>query len=119
MENTPQRCNTHKSSSKKPSFTPSDYEFRITGRLSPQTATWFEDMTLTLNEETDPPQTLIRGHIVDQAALYGLISRARDLGLTLVSVKRLEEVEEAKIRVLEEDAYDNIETSQAAEDSGD
>jgi hypothetical protein len=69
-------------------FTPSDYEICIEGRLGAQTSAWFEDMTLTVNEETTPPQTIIRGHIVDQAALYGLINRARDLGLTLLSVSR-------------------------------
>ncbi len=72
-------------------FTPSDYEICIVGRLGTQTAAWFEDMTLSVNEETSPPQTIIRGYIVDQAALYGLIGRARDLGLTLVSVKRIEQ----------------------------
>ena len=47
-------------------------------------------MTLTVNEEAIPPQTIIQGYFVDQAALYGLISRARDLGLTLVSVRRID-----------------------------
>lgn len=75
-------------------FTSSDYEICIEGRLGSQSAAWFEDMTLTINEETTPPQTIIRGHIVDQAALYGLISRTRDLGLTLLSVKRIEQKEE-------------------------
>ena len=71
-------------------FTPSDYEICIEGRLGPHSTAWFEDMTLTVNEEATPPQTIIRGYFVDQAALYGLISRARDLGLTLLSVKRLD-----------------------------
>lgn len=79
-------------------FTSSNYEICIEGRLGSQTATWFEDMTLTVNEETSPPQTIIRGYIVDQAALYGLINRARDLGLTLLSVKRLDEAEDIEPR---------------------
>lgn len=90
-------------------FTPSDYEIRIEGRLGSQTTAWFEDMTLTVNEEATPPQTIIRGHIMDQAALYGLISRIRDLGLTLVSVKRLDEAEEGESQVWGGDAYDHIE----------
>lgn len=98
-------------------FTPSDYEICIKGRLGPQTAAWFEDMTLTVNEETIPPQTIIRGYIVDQAALYGLISRARDLGLTLLSVKRLAESGEGEAQALEGDADDNTENSQPAEDT--
>ena len=72
-------------------FTPSDYKICIAGRLGAQTAAWFEDMTLSLNEETSPPQTIIRGYVADQAALYGLINRARDLGLTLLSIKRLDQ----------------------------
>jgi hypothetical protein len=117
MSNPPNHPNNPKSSSKKPTLTPSDYEFRISGHLGPQTAAWFEDMTLTVNEETSPPQTIIRGYIVDQAALYGLINRARDLGLTLVSVKRLDEAEDIEPQVLEGDAYNNIEGSQSAEDA--
>ena len=66
------------------------YEFRVNGRLTQETATWFEDMTLTVDETTSPPQTIIQGLIRDQAALYGLISRLRDLGLTLLSVKCIE-----------------------------
>ena len=86
--NLSKHINNQKSSDNNPRFTPATYEICIEGRLGLQTATWFEDMTLTVNEETTPPQTIIRGYIVDQAALYGLISRARDLGLTLISVSR-------------------------------
>ena len=84
---------------------PGQYEIRIKGRLSEQAAIWFEDMTLAVNEETTPTQTVIKGHITDQAALYGLISRVRDLGLTLVSVKHLDETEEGEPKG---GAYDNI-----------
>ena len=79
-------------------FAPSKYEVCIEGRLGPQTIAWFEDMTVTINEETS--QTIIQGYIVDQAALYGLISRVRDLGLTLVSVKRLEDDDVVESQIL-------------------
>ena len=115
MSNTPNHLNNHPSSPKNPTFTPGDYELRISGHLGRQTAAWFEDMSLTVDEMTTPPQTVIRGYIVDQAALYGLISRARDLGLTLVSVKRLDETEEGEPQALEGDAYDNMDDSQSAE----
>jgi hypothetical protein len=94
-------------------FTPSDYEICIKGRLGSQSATWFEDMTIIVNEETSPPQTIIQGYIMDQAALYGLISRARDLGLTLLSVKRLNEAENIGPQALEGDVIDDIENSQS------
>ncbi|MDX1521914.1 MAG: hypothetical protein R3264_09830 [Anaerolineae bacterium] len=121
MSNTPNHLNNHPSSPKNPTFPASDYELRVSGHLGPQTPAWFEDMTLTVNEETTPPHTIIRGYIVDQAALYGLINRARDLGLTLVSVKRLGEdkTEDIEPQALEGEAYDNIEAGQAAESAGD
>jgi hypothetical protein len=33
--------------------------------------------------------TTISGRIADQAALYGLIGKARNLGLTLIAVQRI------------------------------
>ncbi len=77
--------------SERPAFTPSEYEICVAGRLGSQTALWFANMSVTLNEQTTPTQTILRGYFVDQAALYGSISCARDLGLTLLSVRRLEE----------------------------
>jgi hypothetical protein len=88
---------------------PGYYEIRIRDRLSEQAAIWFEDMTLSVDEETTPPQTIIHGYILDQAALYGLISRVRDLGLTLISVKRLNSEEESKVKRTKGDADDLIE----------
>jgi len=72
---------------------PASYEFRIKERLSSQLAVWFEEMSLEVVDATNQPHTILRGPIQDQAALYGLIGRIRDLGLTLVSVcpKRQEE----------------------------
>ena len=70
------------------------YEFRVNGRLPPTTAAWFEDMTLTVDETTKPPQTIIQGIIRDQAALYGLISRIRDLGLHLLSANLIDHEKE-------------------------
>ncbi len=80
------------------------YEFRVNGRLSQEMRTWFEDMTLTVDETTTPPQTLIQGIIRDQAALYGLISRIRDLGLHLLSANLIEQEQE------EEDSEKEIES---------
>jgi hypothetical protein len=71
----------------------SHYAFRVNGRLGEEMQSWFEDMTVTVDETTSPPQTLIHGVMRDQAALYGLISRIRDLGLTLLSVNNIENEE--------------------------
>ena len=109
MSNTPNQANQPKSSSPKTSFTPSHYELHISGRLGPQITVWFEDMTLAVNEEATPPQTIIRGYIIDQAALYGLISRIRDLGLTLLSVNQLDTEEIDRENLTERRADTSIE----------
>lgn len=78
-----------------PFNTPKLYELRVDGRLGRESASWFEDMTMAVDESTSPVQTIIRGDIRDEAALYGLISRIRDLGLTLLSVNRVEKEEDS------------------------
>ena len=70
---------------------PAYYEFRVRDRISPQSAAWFEGMEIVIDETVEPIQTIIRGYMEDQAALHGLISRIRDLGLTLVSVNQIEQ----------------------------
>jgi len=59
------------------------YQIRIKGHLSPQWMGWFEGLTITLEEDGD---TLLRGTVVDQAALHGLLRKVRDLGMPLLSV---------------------------------
>jgi hypothetical protein len=58
-------------------------EIRIKGHLDDQWTDWFGGLTITLEENGD---TLLTGPNVDQAALYGLLRRVRDLGMPLVSV---------------------------------
>ena len=76
--------------------TPAYYEICVNGRLGRQSITWFDDMAVTIDEGTTPPRTVISGRVRDQAALYSLIGRARDLGLTLLSVKRVEPQEKGQ-----------------------
>jgi hypothetical protein len=63
------------------------YQIRLKGHLGRQWADWFGGMTITLE---DNGETLLTGPVVDQAALYGLLRKVRDLGLPLLSVNRLE-----------------------------
>src|SRR5215211_5106832 len=63
------------------------YEIRLTGRLDAHWSAWFDG--LTVNCENDGT-TVISGQIVDQAALHGLLQRVRDLGLPLVSVRKVD-----------------------------
>ncbi len=66
---------------------PTIYRIRIGGHLSRQWAEWFEGLTLTREENGD---TLLTGPVTDQAALYGLLRKVRDLGMPLISVNRVE-----------------------------
>jgi hypothetical protein len=63
------------------------YQIRINGQLSCAWTDWFGGLAITLEENGD---TLITGPVVDQAALYGLLKKVRDLGMPLVSVIRVE-----------------------------
>jgi hypothetical protein len=58
------------------------YEMRIQERLSPDRAEWFEGMEIRQEEG----QTILTGPIADQAALHGLLTRVRNLNLTLLSI---------------------------------
>jgi hypothetical protein len=69
------------------------YEIRIRGHLNDRWADWFEGMTITRG---DDGETLLRGLVVDQAALYGLLRKVRDTGLPLVSVFRITQPDETK-----------------------
>ncbi len=62
------------------------YEVRVQGHLDARWAAWVDGLTFT--HERDGTTTL-RGPPVDQAALHGLLARIRDLGLPLISVRRL------------------------------
>ena len=62
------------------------YEIRVEGVLDQRWTTWFEGLEIA----SDHSQTVISGPVPDQAALHGLLNRVCDLGLVIVSVRRLE-----------------------------
>ena len=59
------------------------FEIRIQGHLDSRWTGWFDGLSLTHDGHGT---TVIRGPVVDQAALHGLLQRVRDMGLPLVSV---------------------------------
>jgi len=63
-----------------------NYEITIRGILDRAWSDWFDGMTIT-HPGTD--RTRLFGPVVDQAALYGLLCRIHDLGLDLISVRRV------------------------------
>jgi len=63
------------------------YRIRIRDHLDKHWIEWFDKVTMTydLNGET------VLDCMVDQAALHGLLTRLRDLGIVLIAVNRVEE----------------------------
>ena len=63
------------------------FEIRVTGHRDERWTAWFDGMTVS--HEPDGT-TCITGEVADQAALHGLLQRVRDLGLPLMSVRRVD-----------------------------
>jgi hypothetical protein len=62
------------------------YEIRVKGRLDTRWVARFDGLSLRYDSEGT---TTIHGPVRDQAALHGVLTRVRDLGLPLVSVTRV------------------------------
>jgi hypothetical protein len=60
------------------------YELRIGGHVDVLWTAWFDNVTLTHEQDGT---TALRGLLPDQAALHGLLAKVRDLGVTLISVE--------------------------------
>ena len=67
------------------------YEIRVQGHMGQQWSRWFDDLTV---EQLDDGSTCLRGTLPDQAALYGVLDKVRDLGMTLLSVQCVDANEE-------------------------
>jgi len=64
---------------------PVTYEIQIEDQLDPVWSEWLEGMVIT---PLSTGGTLLSGTLADQAALYGLLNRIRDLNLELVCVEK-------------------------------
>jgi hypothetical protein len=62
-------------------------EIRIKGRIDEHWSEWFQDFEILPSDEGE---TSMVGKVKDQAALYGLIAKMRDLGLKLISVNEID-----------------------------
>ena len=58
-------------------------EIRVEGHLDQTWAEWLDGFALA---HTEQGETILTGKVQDQAALYGLIAKLRDLGVKLISV---------------------------------
>ena len=64
------------------------YEIRVKGQLDCQWQDWFDGMQISQPAEGE---TTLTGPITDQAALYGVLKRVRDLGMPLLALNPVEE----------------------------
>jgi hypothetical protein len=62
------------------------YQIRIKGQLDVHWTDWFDGMRITPQANGD---TVVAGPVIDQAALFGLLRKVRDLGMPLLSVARV------------------------------
>ncbi len=63
------------------------YEIRVEGLIDDRWSEWLGGMALT---HEDNRETVLLGELQDQTALQGVLERIRDLGLELISVRRLD-----------------------------
>lgn len=65
---------------------PASYEIRVTEYLDGRWSEWFGGLQV---DHSEAGETILSGEMADQPALFGVLGRIRDLGLTLISVQRL------------------------------
>jgi hypothetical protein len=75
-----------------PHHEPGSYELRVGRHLDDHWAEWFGN--LALSREADGT-TILSGPVADQAALHGLLIKIRDLGMTLISVRALDQADDS------------------------
>jgi len=63
------------------------YQIKLRGHLSDHWTDWFAGLTITLEDDGD---TLLIGPLPDQAAMFGLLKKVRDLGMPLISINCVE-----------------------------
>ena len=64
---------------------PARYEVRVEGVLDGRWSEWFEGLHL----QNQSGETILSGTLPDQPALHGILDKVRDLGLTIITVRRL------------------------------
>jgi hypothetical protein len=70
---------------------PATYRIVVAGQIDASWSDWFDGLTVAPQPSGT---TVMTGPVRDQAALYGLLERFRDIGLTLLTVERIEINEE-------------------------
>jgi hypothetical protein len=64
------------------------YEIRVQGRLDQRWSSWFDGLTISYEGEEI---TVLRGSLIDEAALHGVLIKVRALALPLLAVSRVQD----------------------------
>ena len=64
------------------------YEIRVQGQLDQHWSAWFNGLAISYDADGN---TVLRGSLVDEAALHGVLSKVRDLALPRLPVNRVAE----------------------------
>ncbi len=64
------------------------YEIRVQGCLDQRWSTWFDGLMISYEGDDI---TVLRGFLVDEAALHGILIKVRDLALPLLAVNRVQD----------------------------
>jgi hypothetical protein len=64
-----------------------NYEIRLQGRLDEEWSGWLDSMSISYEDNA----TILRGRVIDQAALRGILNRIWDLNRTVISVSEVRE----------------------------
>jgi len=67
-------------------YGPACYQIKIRGSLGENASSIFDGMDISFENGC----TVIRGDVVDQSALHGILNQIRNLGMQLVSLERIE-----------------------------
>jgi len=80
--------------------TPANYKIRVQGRLDAKYSDELGGMTITADISVDkPPVTMLAGHLVDQAALSGVLNTLYELHMPLLTVENLDE-EQSQVQIV-------------------
>jgi hypothetical protein len=63
------------------------YEIRIQGHLDQHWSEWFDGLDITYDVDDN---TVLRGPLLDEAALHGVLIKVRDIALPLLAVNRID-----------------------------
>jgi hypothetical protein len=69
---------------------PGRYRLRLQGRVAVDWTDWLSDPVVTVDGAGAGSITAVTGTVRDQAALFGLLSFARDLGVPLIAVELIQ-----------------------------